>query len=50
MLERYIELKWFLPELNSSVVDALCLLLSDNRRVDALLIQLESLNSVTKEL
>ena len=50
MIERYIKLREFLPELNSTIVDSLCLSPSENRRIDNLVVQLESLNSVTKEL
>ena len=50
MLLRYNRLKDFLPKLNSSDIDSLCLSSSENRRVDTLLTNLKELESVTKIL
>ena len=50
MLRRYEKLRVFLLETNSSIVDAFYFSPSENRQLDNLLMKLESLNSVTKEL
>ena len=50
MIKRYAELRDYLPDMNSTIVDSYCLSPSEIRHVDKLLLQLESLDSVTKEL
>ena len=50
MILRYVRLREFLPKLDSSEIDRLSLTSTENRRIDSLLEQLKTLESVSKAL
>ena len=50
MLESYVEIRKFLPGLKRREIAEITLTCSEDRRIDALILQLKPLMSVTKEL
>ena len=50
MLNRYVEIREFLPRLHSDVIHFLLLLSSESRHVDLIISNLAPLESVTKQL